>query len=376
MARPRSTGLKTVARKDRTDYYHRASGVYLGSDKDAAIDKAAEMDEVRPAPKLPASVFSGLCDSYLGSAQFRALSPRTKRLNTLYVEKLRRLLGPLEVRGLTRPVVFALREKWLAEISDNESKVVDGKKPSYAKGEAGPLTRTVAAHMMNKLQILFTHAKNLGIIGGENPCHGLGGFNVAGRDTQWDDTQIRAILSGTTGSVQRAAALMIYTAQRPSDCLAMTWERVTERDGLMWLSLVQQKTGALIDVPAHRDLAAILRAATTKTGLLVTAPQGGQWAYRNFARKWDLLIAKAGISGVQRRDLRRTAMVRMTEAGASPAQVAAVSGHEIHVCQKILDRYIPKTSKMAASAIAAWELVSEPCVTTPPKRHNDNKPER
>ena len=43
------------------------------------------------------------------------------------------------------------------------------------------------------------------------------------------------------------------------------------------------------------------------------------------------------IAGVQRRDLRRTGMVKMAEAGTTPSQIAAVSGHSIDQTMRILE---------------------------------------
>jgi hypothetical protein len=43
-------------------------------------------------------------------------------------------------------------------------------------------------------------------------------------------------------------------------------------------------------------------------------------------------------------------MVRMAEAGATTPQIAAVSGHSIDSCQKILDVYLPRRADIALGA--------------------------
>ena len=63
----------------------------------------------------------------------------------------------------------------------------------------------------------------------------------------------------------------------------------------------------------------------------------------------------AGLDGPQHRDLRRTAMVRISEAGCTTQEIAAVSGHEIATTTRILDTYVPRTAKMAQAAILKWE---------------------
>ena len=129
--------------------------------------------------------------------------------------------------------------------------------------------------------------------------------------------------------------LMLYAVQRPSDCLSMTTSRIREMDNRLYISLRQQKTGDLLNVPVHGTLEPLLRerlapdwkpetlsnqrtySNTTATLLLVPSPTGKPWAYRNFCRAWDLITRETGIEGLQRRDLRRTGIVRLAEAGAS-----------------------------------------------------------
>ena len=89
--------------------------------------------------------------------------------------------------------------------------------------------------------------------------------------------------------------------------------------------------------------------------LLVPSPTGLPWAYRNFARAWDAHRNAAGIEGKQRRDLRRTAVVRLAEAGATVPQIAAVTGWSIDDCQSIVDVYLPRRTEVALSAIELWE---------------------
>jgi len=91
------------------------------------------------------------------------------------------------------------------------------------------------------------------------------------------------------------------------------------------------------------------------TTLLVPSPTGRQWAYRNFCRAWDQTAKRAGLANLQRRDLRRTGMIRLAQAGATTPQIAAISGHTIDRCQRILDTYLPRRTEVALGAIELWE---------------------
>ncbi len=64
---------------------------------------------------------------------------------------------------------------------------------------------------------------------------------------------------------------------------------------------------------------------------------------------------KSKLSDLQARDLRRTACVRMSEAGCTEKQIASVTGHAIETTRQILETYIPTTSKHALAAIQKLE---------------------
>ena len=65
-----------------------------------------------------------------------------------------------------------------------------------------------------------------------------------------------------------------------------------------------------------------------------------------------MVTLAAKLDKMQFRDLRRTAAVRLSEAGATPQEVAAITGHTIDQTTKILETYIPRTQTMADAAVA------------------------
>jgi integrase len=276
-------------------------------------------------------------------------------------------------------VVGAFKERLEREVAAASKLAKPAKKQWLQKGEEGPMSSGIATHLMNKLTLLMSHARHIGAIKGDNPASKPGGFGTKFRETVWGRDEIERLIAAARPVIRSACAILLYTAQRPSDVLNMDWPRVEERDdGRLWIKLRQQKTGELIAVPAHKDLAKLLRASENETGLLLPSPTGKPWVYRNFARAWDKACRSAdfqmakkmfregyekdeirphliGTQELQRRDFRRTAMVRMAEAGATILQISAVTGHTTDYCQRIIDRYIPKRAEVAAAAIDAWE---------------------
>jgi hypothetical protein len=60
----------------------------------------------------------------------------------------------------------------------------------------------------------------------------------------------------------------------------------------------------------------------------------------------------AEIETVEFRDLRRTAVVSLGELGIEDQLIAAITGHQLDHTKKILETYMPRTTKMAGRAIA------------------------
>jgi integrase len=79
----------------------------------------------------------------------------------------------------------------------------------------------------------------------------------------------------------------------------------------------------------------------------------GEDVFRHLFRE---VATSAGLPGdLQFRDLRRTAAVRLAEAGCSVPEIAAITGHELTRTVQILETYCPRNTAMARNAIARLE---------------------
>lgn len=180
------------------------------------------------------------------------------------------------------------------------------------------------------------------------------------RDAVWSQDDCDAFLAqcGEMGwpawQSQRVAlyfTLLRFTAQRPGDVAVMTWGQY--KGGT--IKLRQQKTKKLVDVPCHCDLRAVLDDQDRNTIHMLARPDGQPLPSHRLRDLEAEVRRAAGLAAVQMRDLRRTAMVRMGEAGAEIHQIAAVSGHSIETTKQILETYLPRTVEMGKAAIARWE---------------------
>lgn len=173
------------------------------------------------------------------------------------------------------------------------------------------------------------------------------------RETAYDDQQIKAWMDACEDDDMRLAfTILRYAVQRPGDVLAMRWDQY---DGDI-IKLRQQKTGKLISVPCHTDLKAALNEAKKATKSVFIVSRGfRRLSYTRFSVRFRNITDAAGLPDHQARDLRRTAAVRMSEAGATVQQIAAIAGWSIDYTQRIVETYIPRNIEMARGAVKKWE---------------------
>jgi integrase len=320
MARPRGSGLNVVKRR-RADgthleyFYDRNTKAFLGHDRAAAMAAVKPLD--RRLGDDPNSV-SYLITRYLARPEFKTnLAPRTQKLYRGYLDEMRTRYGDLPFRRFGPEAI-------------EEIKAGFANQPRKAN------------QILALFRILLGYAVKLRLMR-DNPALRPEMLATPSRTEVWSRAECAAFCSDAPASLRLALMLLMYTAQRPGDVLEMTTARIMERDDRLYILLRQQKTDELLAVPLHADLAPLVRdrIATRVTRrrkaadgqiqelesiLLVPSPTGLPWAYRNFARAWDAQRKSAGIEGKQRRDLRRTAVVRLAEAGATVPQIAAVTG--------------------------------------------------
>jgi integrase len=128
------------------------------------------------------------------------------------------------------------------------------------------------------------------------------------------------------GSKPRLAfALGLYTAQRRGDVVRIGRQHI--RDGV--LSVRQQKTGAVLAIPVHHDLTAILAATPVGHLTLLTTDSGKSYPANSFTDQFRAWCDAAGLP--QRcvfHGLRKAACTRLADAGCTVHEIAAISGHK------------------------------------------------
>src|SRR5262249_2388423 len=138
------------------------------------------------------------------------------------------------------------------------------------------------------------------------------------------------------------------TAQRRGDVIRMGRQHI--RDGV--LQVRQAKTGAVLDIPVHPDLQAIIEATPGEHLTFLTTKTGKPYSGNNFSAQFRVWCNAAMLPGkCSPHGLRKAACRRLAEAGCSANEIAAISGHatlsEVQRYTKAADQ-----ARMARNAMA------------------------
>jgi integrase len=336
--------LHRVPNKKLGCTYHYNSHTRESYGTDPAIAEARFADwEAKRVPGCPMgrpTLDDAIVAYYESDTFLKDIKPGTRALYRVYAEQLRASMGNAQLDTIDTEAVKALQKK----LKDQPSKCY----------------QTLAV-----LQTVFSHATGMRpkLFDGPNPVSGIKRVKSAPRTQIWTPEQIDALLAVLRPSLRLAALLLLYTAQRPSDVLAMTRGQVIERDGKLLITLRQQKTGTLVAVPVSRHLESALRdrLADPSGGLmLVPSPTGLLWLRRNFSRAWNIAQRKAGLPPLQRRDLRRTAVVNLALAGCTVPDIQSITGHHTSTIHDMLKTYLPQRVEVALGAMAKWDAAPRP----------------
>jgi integrase len=297
----------------------------------AAYQAALGEPAQRPNSRAAGTVGALICD-YLQSAAFSNLKPESRRV-------YRGILGRFGTKHGHRMVHDMPRAKVAAYIHE-----IGAERPGMAN-----LTRKV-------LRKLLAHAVRIGYRT-DNPVTEIDSYKLGTRHT-WTEGELAAFeRRWPLGTRERLAyALLLYTAQRGGDVVKMRRADISKGA----ISVVQQKTGAVLSLPIRPELAAALKAGPANGLNLIGDSSGrpiGRPALTLLMRR---AVCAAGLPAeCVPHGLRKSQMRRLAESGASAKQIAAVSGHK--TLQEI-ERYTAAADQKKLSRDAMAKLKRHPSV--------------
>jgi integrase len=304
----------------------------------AATPKAATM---RPRPTrvgfLPGSM-AWVIDRYLTdkSSPYHKLAAGSRDNYRRFLDVLRDKFGALPIADLTRGNVTQLCKRITNE-----------------RGQARGMLTLRLFSILWQYAITLPEAKIAD--DAHNPTRDVKlGYKIEKPAAAWPDEVQTRFLEGTSDRLKLAFHLLLYTGQRRSDVIKMRWADYDTITG--FLRVVQQKTGETVPVRVHRELAKVLAATPRDSEFILTSSHGKPYLGSSLTHAFGYRLRDAGIDpGVYSvHGLRKTAGIKLAEAGATELEIMRVLGHtkadQAHAyCIEASKR------KLTDAAMSKWE---------------------
>ena len=297
----------------------------------AAYRQAAGVseDERRGAP----GTFSVLIADYKQSPDWKVLSDGTRKEWEALLERVKDAWGELSVKGIETRHVLALRDKWAA---------TPARTNNMLRALSSMLSWSVPRGWI-RVNVALDVKK---LKGGEGYA-------------PWPWDAIELFKSKARVEMIQAAVLALYTGQRQGDVIRMEWTHIEGE--LMSVEVVQRKTKKQLWIPVHRDLKVVLAGIGVKEGRILRDMHGSGWDEERFRATWQREMNRKEFAGLRKKGLvfhglRKSAVVMLLEAGATDAEVAAVTGQS----REMVEHYARQVNqkKLAAAAVLKWEAAS------------------
>lgn len=344
--RVRMQGVNTVHAKlsggnQVTYYYHRATGVRLdGKPGSPEFILSFALAEEKTRNRNTGNL-SSLIRDFEKTKQWRRLAASTKSEYKRVFKFWDAEYGTCPYRAIEDKAFRADIIKWHDRFSET--------KPREADNRVSVLAR-----------VLSWGAKD-----GPLKVNILDGFERAYTSDRseiiWLPEHVEAFLSVASPEMQLAMALALHTGQRQGDILRFAWSAYDSSA----ISIRQGKAKRLgkipapILVPCTKALKVTLDSAPRRAAVILTTKTGLAFKKRYFASQWEETCKAAGISDLHFHDIRGTTVTLLAESGCTLPEIVSITGHSLRTAQTIIEKYLKRTSKLAASAVAKFENVLE-----------------
>ncbi len=260
------------------------------------------------AGRAVAGTIGELLENYFASADFKSLKPISQRVFRLHLADFEQTYG-LQVRKAVTPNVL---RRLLASKSD---------------------TPAAAANLRKRLRSVYRAAEDAGLIDPrENPTLGVRAprYRPGGLRAWSEDDVSRFVAKHPPGTTAHTAlVLALETGQRRADLarLGPSHLMVEARTGVVGHAVLQQKGGNEAFVPLTEALAAVLMAGASPGSAYLATQYGRPFTAAGLGNAFAAWAREAGVTAPLH-GLRKLALTRLLDRGATTAEAMAISGHK------------------------------------------------
>jgi len=274
------------------------------------------------------ATLGGVIERYLASKEYQSKAWNTRRIYRRILDRLKEIAGRGLIADLREHHVRQIRQKLLPSTSQADLAVI-------------------------VLRILWVFAKEeLAMRLEANPASDIRRLHKNPKAYEpWPDEVIAKFEDHVQANpiARMALPLLLYTGQRVGDVASMKW---SQYDG-KGIGVRQQKTRALLWIPCHTVLKAALDAASRNSEFIVGKSFTGD-GLSNVIRR---ALRRIGSEQCTTHGLRKNAAIALAEAGCTPQQIAAITGHR---SWKMIQHYTAAADqrRLATQAIQKLEVAN------------------
>jgi integrase len=321
MKRPPKYVKGYIDRHDKPRFYFRRPGFkgvalpglpwspeFMAAYEQALAGQPAQIGSARTKP----GTMRALAVSYYNSLAFRSMKPITQ---SVYRNIIDRFCSETDKQGKEHgdePAATMRREhvvKLMASRAD---------KPDSANG------------LRKVLRAMMQYAIEIGLRS-DDPTQGVKNIRPKSKlgFHRWTEAEITQFEERhPIGTKPRLAfALGLYTGQARQDVVAMGPQHI--RDGILnWVrAKTERSTGTELAIPIHANLRAVIDATPSGHLTFLVTEFGKPFAVAGFGNWFREQCDMANLRHCSFHGLRKAASVRLAEAGCTPHEIAAITGH-------------------------------------------------
>lgn len=319
-------------RYGRWHHYYRRDGQRIKLDRKDLIKAYTEVharfqEQDASLESIKRDTFGALVNTYIYSASFKQLRPATQSSYSRQLAKVNDLWKDVPLAGITRKTLLALRD-------------------SFADQPA------TANTIMSVLRVMLSFAVERQIIP-NNPLTEVKKLKIETEGHRpWTEEELAKFSEKSSGVERIAFFLALYTGQRKSDLVKLTWDQIQGNT----IQLTQQKTGAPLIIPIFPTLMVELERWRTSqkdlTGPILKALRGGAFTAPQFSNYFQTKREALGIFAPFH-GLRKNAAIALVEAGCTPQEAQAITGH---ATLTMLAHYSKKANQKHLAEVAMAKL--------------------
>lgn len=319
MVMVRLKGLHTVKSGGRTYYYAWRGGPRIEGDPGTPGFHAAWMEAKNPLAAYDKKNFGTWVRQYKASAEFKALSPRTKYNWSIWCDRIIDEFGSLSLKQFDRPTIRVDIRRWRDKWRDK------------------PRTADYAKQVLSRV---LSYCMSEGVLG-LNACIGVKNIYRSNRaEIIWEQDDIDKLCASAGPEIGHALRLACLTGLRQGDLLRLSWSHI---DALA-IEMRTAKSGERLvaQIPLYGELRALLATIPRRSTRVLTNSHGQPW--KAFGSSWDKAMEASGLKakGLHFHDARGTAATRFYCAGFSTREIARIMAWDEAYVRDMIDRYVKK----------------------------------